>query len=109
MQMDPSADEMMEDCHPCHSPLRTDFTCFRKKRWKIKNKQKTKDGLLAILKQIIGRGFVFRNKVAGMFSYSVSFVVFFEREIMHCSWILFVLLLENMRFQKPVYLKVSHS
>lgn len=29
-----------------------------------------------MLKQIIGWGFVFRNKVAGMFSYSVSFVVF---------------------------------
>lgn len=110
--------------HAIH-PWGLNFTCFRKKRWKNKKtkQKKTKDGLLAILKQIIGWGFVFRNKVAGMFSYSVSFIVFF------CFVCFFVFFSSNYAlfmdtfctaawkyaFPKigvkstPVYLKVSRS
>jgi len=55
MLKDPSADEMM-DCHPCHSPLRTEILPVLKKGKKLRKKRK---GLLATLKQIIGRGFVF--------------------------------------------------
>lgn len=72
MLLDPSADDMMEDCHQI--PLNScglNFTCFRKKKKMIQ-----KNGLLATRKQIIGRGFVFGSKVAGMFSYSVLFVFF---------------------------------
>lgn len=80
MLMDPSADDMMEDCHQIPLTSRgLNFTCFRKKK---KNLQKKLKGLLATRKLIIGRGFVFRNKVAGMFSYSISFFVVFS-DIMH--------------------------
>lgn len=81
MLTDPSADEMMEDCYPSHPPLvGLNFTCFRKKEKIFKKKMK---GLLATQKQIIGRGFVLRNKLAGMFSYSVFFLFLFFSDIMH--------------------------
>lgn len=59
--------------------VRTEFYPIKtKRRWKKKteiNKKKTKKrkGLLATLEQLIGRGFVLGNKVAGMFSYSIFF------------------------------------
>lgn len=69
MLMDPSADDMMEDCYPSHSPLVDWILLVLEKRKKIW--QKKLKGLLATRKQIIGRGFVLRNKLAGMFSYSI--------------------------------------
>lgn len=39
---------------------------------KIKKKEEKK-GLLATLEQLIGRGFLLGNNVAGMFSYSIFF------------------------------------
>jgi len=45
---------------------------MKKKQMNKKTKKKT-EGLLATLEQLIGRGFVIRNKVAGMFSYSIFF------------------------------------
>jgi len=44
------------------------------KKTEINNKKnKKRKGLLATLEQLIGRGFVLGNKVAGMFSYSIFF------------------------------------
>lgn len=56
--------------------LRTEF--YPKKKIKMEKKKVTKKkikrkGLLATLEQLIGRGFVLGNKVAGMFSYSIFF------------------------------------
>lgn len=58
-----------------------------------KRNKKEKDFLL-LPEQIIGRGFVLRNKVAGTFSYGIFFrdYAFFINSF-------FVLLLENMHFQ----------
>lgn len=91
MLMDPSADDMMEDCHPSHSRLVDWILLVLEKRRKSYKKKFFLKGLLATWKQIIGRGFVFRNKVAGMFSYSIFFFSFFLQTL--CStWIPFVLL-----------------
>lgn len=43
------------------------------KKQKLTKKNKKRKGLLATLEQLIGRGFVLGNKVAGMFSYSIFF------------------------------------
>ncbi len=59
--------------------VRTEFYPIKtKRRWKKKTeinekKNKKRKGLLATLEQLIGRGFVLGNKVAGMFSYSIFF------------------------------------
>ena len=60
--------------------VRTEFYPIKtKERWKKKKqkltqkKNKKRKGLLATLEQLIGRGFVLGNKVAGMFSYSIFF------------------------------------
>lgn len=58
--------------------LRTEFYPKNKikieKKTEINTKKTTKrKGLLATLEQLIGRGFVLGNKVAGMFSYSIFF------------------------------------
>lgn len=58
--------------------VRTEFYPIKtKRRWKKKQKLTKKNkkikGLLATLEQLIGRGFVLGNKVAGMFSYSIFF------------------------------------
>lgn len=58
-----------------------------------KRNKKEKDFLL-LPEQIIGRGFVLRNKVAGMFSYSIFF-----RDYAFFINTFFVLLLENTHFQ----------
>lgn len=58
------------------------------------NKKNKKKGLLATLEQLIGRGFVLGNKVAGMFSYSIFF-----RGYAACIAELLYLLLENMHFE----------
>lgn len=44
-----------------------------KKKTEINKKKQKRKGLLATLEQLIGRGFVLGNKVAGMFSYSIFF------------------------------------
>jgi len=44
-----------------------------KKKNEINKKNTKRKGLLATLVQLIGRGFVLGNKVAGMFSYSIFF------------------------------------
>jgi len=46
---------------------------MEKKNKLTKNKKMKRKGLLATLEQLIGRGFVLGNKVAGMFSYSIFF------------------------------------
>lgn len=46
---------------------------MEKKKQKLTKKNKKIKGLLATLEQLIGRGFVLGNKVAGMFSYSIFF------------------------------------
>lgn len=59
--------------------VRTEFYPIKtKQRWKkknklTKNKKMKRKGLLATPEQLIGRGFVLGNKVAGMFSYSIFF------------------------------------
>lgn len=60
--------------------MRTEFYPIKtKQRWKKTeinkkiNKKRKRKGLLATLEQLIGRGFVLGNKVAGMFSYSIFF------------------------------------
>ena len=58
--------------------MRTEFYPIKtKRRWKKKPESKKKNtkrkGLLATPEQLIGRGFVLGNKVAGMFSYSIFF------------------------------------
>lgn len=45
----------------------------KKNRNLQKKEEKKRKGLLATLEQLIGRGFVLGNKVAGMFSYSIFF------------------------------------
>ncbi len=69
-----------------------------------------------MLKQIIGWGFVFRNKVAGMFSYSVSFVVFLFSLGNYALFMdTFCIAAWKYAFPKigvkstPVYLKVSRE
>ena len=57
--------------------MRTEFYPIKTKhdggkKFTKKNTKKRK-GLLATSEQLIGRGFVFGNKVAGMFSYSIFF------------------------------------
>lgn len=44
-----------------------------KKKQKLTQKKQKRKGLLATLEQLIGRGFVLGNKVAGTFSYSIFF------------------------------------
>lgn len=72
----------MESCRKVSTALnlRTEF--YPKKIKSIKKqkiggkkliKKNKKQGLLATLEQLIGRGFVLGNKVAGMFSYSIFF------------------------------------
>jgi len=46
---------------------------MEKKNRNEQKKNKKRKGLLATLEQLIGRGFVLGNKVAGMFSYSIFF------------------------------------
>lgn len=94
----------MESCRKVSMALnlRTEF--YPKKKIKSIKKQKIggknlikknykKQGLLAPLEQLIGRGFVLR-KVAGMFSYSIFF-----RGYAPCIAELLYLLLENMHFE----------
>jgi hypothetical protein len=45
----------------------------KKREMNTKKLRKKRKGLLATLEQLIGRGFVLGNKVAGMFSYSIFF------------------------------------
>jgi len=45
----------------------------KKTEMNTKKQRKKRKGLLATLEQLIGRGFVLGNKVAGMFSYSIFF------------------------------------
>jgi len=45
----------------------------KKNRNEHKKTKKKRKGLLATLEQLIGRGFVLGNKIAGMFSYSILF------------------------------------
>lgn len=58
MLKDPSADEMM-DCHPCHSPLRTEILPVLKKGKKLRKKKRK--GLLATLKQLLVEVLYFRK------------------------------------------------
>jgi len=76
----------------------------KKNRNEHKNNKKRK-GLLATLEQLIGRGFVLGNEVAGMFSYSIFFrgYALFMDTFLYCCLKICI-----SKYKYPVYW-VSHG